>query len=148
MPVYTERAAGTYRAKYLGCAEKTLTDKETNEEVVRWLWRFQELSDPATTGELAKFTGTSMQSPNSNAYKMATGILGHKPQPGDDTETHIGEVYDLFYGPNQAGNLAIIGVVPVNVPTVSGPVAAKPIYEGMEADEPATAPKDGDELPF
>lgn len=153
MPIYTERAAGTYRAKYLGCAEKTLTDKETNEEVVRWLWRFQELTDPTTAGELGKFTGTSMQSANSNAYRMATGILGHKPQPGDDTEAHVGEVYDLFYGPNQAGNLTIVGVVPVKDQAAAAlPTPPKVTHEidngqGMTVTHEAEA-KVPDELPF
>jgi len=146
MPVYTERPAGTYRAKYLGCVEKTLTDKDTNEEVVRWLWRFQELSDPTTVGEIAKFTGTSLQSANSNAYKMATGILGRKPQPGDDTEKHIGDVYDLFYGPNQAGNLTIMGVVPAKVGELAKPEkAATPMHEGMEQDEDARLKQASDE---
>ena len=164
MPVYTERAAGTYRAKYLGCADKTLTDKDSGEEVVRWLWRFQELSDPTTAGEISKFTGTSMQSPNSNAYRMAAGILGHKPQPGDDTEKHVGDVYDVTYGPNQAGNLAIILVTAVkdqSVATTTNPAAAPkaPMHEGMEQDEPSTPPKsllaridahaaESDDLPF
>ena len=130
MPIYKERAAGIYRSKYLGCQDKTLVDKETGEEVNKWLWRFQELADPLTTGEIALFTNTSMRSPNSNAYKIATGLLGHKPQPGEDTESHVGEIYDVVYGPNQAGNLAITSVVKVGeAPIVIGPVAA-PVEPG------------------
>ena len=124
MPIYKERAAGIYRATYLGCEDKSFTDKETGEEVTKWLWRFQETADPLSTGELALFTNRSMRSPNSNAYKMATGILGHKPQPGDDTEAMVGQTYDVVYGPNQAGNLAITSVVKVNAEPV--PVPATP----------------------
>ena len=139
MPIYSERAAGTYRATYLGCIEKTLTDTETTEEVIRWLWRFQELSDPTSVGELAKFTGTSMQSPNSNAHRMAAGILGHKLTAGDNTETRVGEVYDVFYAPNQAGTLTIMGVVPVKDATVAPAPAG-----ATETGEPAEVA----ELPF
>ena len=143
MPIYTERSAGTYRATYLGCIDKTLTDKDTNEEVIRWLWRFQEVADPATTGELSKFTGTSMQSANSNAHRMAAGIIGRKPQPGDDTETHVGEVYDVMYGPNQVGNLTIIGVVKVK----DGAKVASVVPEPAGTTETPAAPE-VEELPF
>ena len=132
MPIYRERAQGIYRAAYLGCEDKSFTDKESGEEVTKWLWRFQEVADPLTTGEISLFTNRSMRSPNSNAYKMATGILGHKPQPGEDTEDHRGELYDVVYGPNQAGNLAITSVVrvaaqePAQVPVAAGPAPELP----------------------
>lgn len=132
MPTYKERSQGIYRARYVGCDEKTLTDQETGEEQVRWLWRFQEVSDPATTGEIAKFTGTSLRSPNSNAYKMAVGIVGRPLQPNDDTEVNIGQLYDVVYGQNQAGNLTITNVIrvaeapatpqePASIPVASAP---------------------------
>ena len=135
MPVYKERAAGIYRSTYKGCTDTTFTDQDTGEVQDRWRWTFQEIADPATTGEMSKITPRSMKSPNSNAYKMATGILGHKPNPGDDTETHVGQVYDVVYGPNQAGNLTITSVVRVNdapvaqaaaVPLAPQPAAALP----------------------
>jgi hypothetical protein len=111
MATYTERAAGIYRCTYTGQIERTFTDQETGAEELRWIWKFQEISDPLTTGQIDKITGTSLQSPNSNAYKMAAGIVGRKLQPGDDTETFIGQQYDVVYGPNQAGNLTITSVV-------------------------------------
>lgn len=111
MPVYRERAAGIYRAKYVGCKDTTFTDQDTGEVQDRWRWVFQEVADPATTGELSKITPRSMKSANSNAYKMAAGILGHKPQPDDDTEAMVGQLYDVVYGENQAGNLTITNVV-------------------------------------
>ncbi len=113
MPVYSERSAGIYRTTYRGCETKKLTDQETGEEQDRLLWRFQEINDTTTVGEIAKFTGTSLQSPNSNAYKIAAGIVGRKLQPGDDTETFVGQQYDVVYGPNQAGNLTITSDVKV-----------------------------------
>lgn len=112
MPVYQERKAGIYPSKYLGCDERTVTDNETGEEVVRWLWRFQELSDQTSAGEISKWTGTSMRSANSNAYKIASGILGHKPEPGDDTEKHVGQTFNVVYDRNQAGNLTITNILP------------------------------------
>ena len=111
MPTYSERTAGIYRCTYSGWTDLNYIDKETGEDQHRWVWRFQEVSDPATTGQIDKITGTSLNSPNSNAYKIASGIVGRKLQPGDDTEAHVGQLYDVVYGPNQAGNLTITGVV-------------------------------------
>lgn len=133
MPTYSARTAGIYRNFiYMGCVEKTLTDQETGEEQVRYLWRFQDPADSTTAGEIAKFTGTSLQSPNSNAHKMAAGIVGRKLQPGDDTETFVGSLYDVVYGPNQAGNLTITGVVRVQE-------QANPVLP-TEAEKAAAAP--------
>lgn len=115
MPTYSERTAGIYRCRYIGWSDLNYVDKETGEDQHRWVWRFQELADPTTVGQIDKITGTSLASPNSNAYKMAAGIVGHKLQPGDDTEKHVGELYDVVYGPNQAGNLTIVSVVRVSV---------------------------------
>lgn len=114
MPTYTERTAGIYRCTYQGWSVVTFDDKDNpGATVTRWKWVFQEVADPTTAGQIDKLTGDSMVSANSNAYKIASGIVGRKLQPGDDTETHIGEVYDVVYGPNQAGNLTITSVVKV-----------------------------------
>ncbi len=144
MPTYNARTAGIYRNYiYQGCTEKTLTDQETGEEQVRWLWRFQDPADPTTVGEVAKFTGTSLQSPNSNAYKMASGIVGRKLQPGDDTEKYIGQPYDVVYGPNQAGNLTITSVVKAAGEAIN-PVLPT---EAEKAQETAAAAPPAAELP-
>jgi len=111
MPTFNSRVAGIYPAIYKGCKEMTFTDKDTGEDETRWVWKFQEVADPLSTGEIDKITGTSMSSPNSNAYIIAAGIVGRKLQPGDDTEKFIGQVYDVVYGPNRAGNLTITSVV-------------------------------------
>lgn len=139
MPIYTERPAGIYRSTYLGCSDKDMENKDTGELEPRWIWRFQELSDPTTNGQIDKITQTSLRSANSNAYKMAAGILGHKPQPGDDTEAHVGETYDVVYGPNQAGTLTITSVVAVKA-TNAGPAA--------DAAAAQHAAQEGDDLPF
>ncbi len=142
MPTYNARTAGIFRATYLGAQEKKLVDQETGEEQDRLLWRFQDVTDPLTTGEIAKFTGTSLQSPNSNAHKIAAGIVGRKLQPGDDTEAYIGQVYDVVYGPNQAGNLTITSVVKVAAETVNPvlPTAAEKAQETATAAPPADLP--------
>jgi len=134
MPTFHARVAGIYRATYQGCKEITFADNDTGEAVTRWVWKFQEVADPLSTGEIDKITGTSMQSPNSNAHKMAAGIVGRKLQPGDDTEQYIGQVYDVVYGPNQAGNLTITSVVKV---AQGGAVTAVP---AVTPEAPQTAP--------
>jgi hypothetical protein len=147
MPVYTERSAGSYTCTYLGCTEKMMQDGNTGEEELRWIWRFQDVNDPTSAGQIDKITGTSLKSTNSNAYKMAAGILGHKPEPGEDTETHIGETYSVIYGLNQAGNLTITAVAPSKpTPVRSAPVAASGGAASVpraDASEAAT-----DDLPF
>lgn len=143
-PIYSERAAGIYRATYRGMIEKEMTNPDTQELEPRWIWRFQEVKDPTTVGEIDKITGTSMKSPNSNAYKMAAGIVGHKLAPGDDTEQFVGSLYDVVYGPNQAGNLTITSVVKVGtdqlaeampIPAAPAPVAA-PVAAGALPELP------------
>lgn len=114
MPTYVTRKAGIYRATYAGCTERELVNQDTGEMERRWLWRFQELTDPTTAGEISKWTGTSLKSPKSNAHIMAAGVMGRKLQPDDDTETMVGQTYDVVYGPNQAGNLTITSVVRVS----------------------------------
>ena len=139
MPIYRERAAGIYRSKFLGTDERDMTNPESGVEERRWIWKFQELADPTSAGQIDKITGTSMKSANSNAYKIATGLLGRKPGPGDDTDSCIGRIYDVVYGPNQAGNLTITSVVVVGAPIVN--------QEQAETIVAAEAAPTGD-LPF
>ena len=135
MPTYAERTAGIYRAKYVGCQSKTFTDPDTGEQDERWIWRFQEVNDPLSTGEISKITGTSLQSANSNAHKLASGIVGRKLQPGDDTEDYVGQIYDVVYGPNQVGNLTITSVVRV-APEAAAAPAAEPAPAVPASQEP------------
>jgi hypothetical protein len=144
MPSYTARKAGIYRAKYLGCTERTVTDDDGTEKVM-WLWSWQEVTDPTTAGVLSRFTGTSLQSKNSNAYKIAAGILSDDPHNGADTEAHVGELYDVIYMPNQAGNLAVIGCTAVGQPVTD----SKSYRSEEEAAAAAAVPTPvTDDLPF
>lgn len=139
MPTYQARTAGIYRARYVGCSERTLTDQDTGEEQQRYLWRFQEINDPLTTGEISKWTSTNMQNANANAHKIAAGIMGRKLQPGDDTETMVGQLYDVVYGPNQAGNLTITSVV--RVVDAAPSQAAEAVVPPTVAPQPAALPE-------
>ena len=134
MPKYTERPAGIYRAKFTGTDEKEFEDAETGEKNLRWIWKFQAVDDPTSAGQIDKITGTSLRSPNSNAYRIASGIVGHKLGPGDDTDDYVGQLYDVMYGPNQAGNLTITGVV------AAKDQAAPSQVEWQAGDEPAPLP--------
>lgn len=127
MPVYRERTPGIYRCKFLGTDARDMMNAETQQEEPRWIWKFQELADPTSAGQIDKITGTSLRSPNSNAYKMASGIMGHKLQADDDTDDRIGAIYDVVYGPNQAGNLTITSVVLVPQSTVAEVPTAVPV---------------------
>jgi hypothetical protein len=69
---------------------------------------------------------------------MASGIVGRKLQPGDDTEKHIGQAYDVVYGPNQAGNLTITSVVKAQ--TVADNPVLPTAAEKAQADAIAAPP--------
>jgi hypothetical protein len=129
MPTYRERTPGIYRCTYLGCTEKDMPVDDGPDEP-RWIFRFQEVSDPTSAGQIDKITGTSLKSPNSNAYKIAAGLIGRKLQADDDTETMVGGLYDVVYGPNQAGNLTITSVVRVT----AGAPATAPVAEEVADD--------------
>jgi hypothetical protein len=133
MPTYQERSAGIFRCTYLGSEERDMTNPETQQEEPRWIWKFQEKADPTSAGQIDKITGTSLKSPNSNAYKIASGLMGRKLQPGDDTD-------DVVYGPNQAGNLTITSVVRAG--GAQGGAAA-----GIAAPGPSEAVTDPTALP-
>lgn len=153
MVKYATRVAGIYRARYVGTTDKKLTDQETGDEVTRWLHVFQEVDDSTTVGEISKFTGTDPKSGNSNAHKMLSGIMGRKLQDGDDTDSMIGRLYDVVWGPNQAGNLTITQVVLVAEGPALAVVPPAPAEATQEpatpevAPEPATVISD-DPLPF
>jgi hypothetical protein len=141
MVSFRTRVAGIYRARYTGTSVRTLTDQDTGDEVQKWLWLFQEVADSTTAGEVSKWTGTDPKSPNSNAHKMLAGVMGRKPQDGDDTDTMVGKLYDVVYGPNQAGNLTITSVVLVAEP--SQPVQDAPEAAAAPQVAPVTAEADG-----
>jgi hypothetical protein len=72
---------------------------------------------------------------------MLAGVMGRKPQDGDDTDTMVGKLYDVVYGPNQAGNLTITSVVLVAEP--SQPVQDAPEAAATPQVAPVTAEADG-----
>jgi hypothetical protein len=134
MVSFRTRVAGIYRARYDGTDVRELDDADTGEKVSRWLWRFTD----GQGEEIGKWTGTDPRSPNSNAHKMLVGVMGRKPQDGDDTDAMVGKMYDVVYGLNQAGNLTITSVVLVpsqpaqNAP--QGPQAPEVAPTATEAD--------------
>jgi hypothetical protein len=132
---FTERTVGVYRAKFVGVTPLTITDKVSKEEKEVWVWKWQELADPTTAGELDTITGNSFKS--RNAVKLFTGMLGRPPTESDDTDALIGQDFDVVYGPNQGGRLTVTGAVrPQGVPT--------PVVAGLPAVD-TTPPGD---LPF
>jgi len=159
MPTFTEieRTPGVYRARFVNLdTDYRITDKETGEEVVRWRWVYQEVSDPTTVGEMDTITSTSFK-PRTNGRKFLTGMLGREPREGDSTDALIGQEFDVTYGPNQAGRLTIVGVnkpVPRAAQDVAGlkavptPAPAETAtFRGTEVPvtDPTALP---DELPF
>ena len=67
-----------------------------------WRWVFQETADPTTVGELDTLTSPHFKA-RSNGLKLFTGMLGRAPTEQDDTDTLIGQEFDVVFGPNQAG---------------------------------------------
>lgn len=113
MARFTEREAGTYRCRFVKLDEGyTITDRETKEEVVRWRWIFQEVGNDLTTGQIDTLTSPGFAK-GSNGLRFLTGMLGRPPTKEDDTDNLIGQEFDVQYGPNRAGTLAIIGVLRV-----------------------------------
>src|SRR5678816_309282 len=138
MPTYEVRKEGIYRARYEGCREKLFEDPKTGEKELRLIWTFQDVKDASPNGTIDKITGTSMKSPNSNAHKIARGLFGGTMLPGVDTETNVGKEYDVWWGPNQEGNLTIVNVVAVGDTSV-GPATSP---------APAVPDPTTDQLPF
>src|SRR5688572_13047710 len=126
MAEFNERGAGTYRCTFVKLDEDyRITDKATQQEVVRWRWVFQETSDPTTVGEIDTLTSPGFKK-GSNGLRFLMGMLGRPPQVGDKTDALIGQEFDVQYGPNRAGTLAIVGVTrPAAVPT--------PVVAGLPA---------------
>ena len=133
----TEREAGTYRCKFVQLDEDfQITDRKTGEELTRWRWVFQEVGNDLTTGQIDTLTSPGFAK-GSNGLRFLTGMLGRPPTKEDDTDNLIGQEFDVQYGPNRAGTLAIVGVLKVSAnPT---PLAAA----GVATDQ--TPPGD---LPF
>src|SRR5262245_10205081 len=110
MVKYTERAAGVYRATFTKLDTAfTMTDKDSGEEITRWRWVFQDVSDSTTMGELDTLTSPGFK-PRSNGLKFLSGMLGRLPTNEDDTDSVMGQTFDVTYGPNQAGRLTVIAV--------------------------------------
>lgn len=117
-----ERKQGTYRARFVRLdTDFPIVDKQSGEDVIRWRWVFQDVSDPTTVGELDTITSPHFKS-RSNGLKFLTGMLGRAPVEADDPDTLVGQEFDVVWGPNQTGRLTIVNVMrPQTVPT---PVAA------------------------
>lgn len=122
MAKFTEREAGTYRCRFVALDEAyVITDRQTGQDVTRWRWIFQEVADSTTVGQIDTLTSPGFQK-GSNGLRFLTGMLGRPPTKEDDTDNLIGQEFDVQYGPNRAGTLAIIGVlrvaqaVPTGVP--------------------------------
>lgn len=116
MVKFTEREAGTYRARFVSLdTDFEITDKATKEIVKRWRWVFQAVDDDTTVGQIDTITSPGFNK-GSNGLRFLTGMLGRPPTNEDDTDNLIGQVFDVQYGPNRAGNLAIVGVLKVANP--------------------------------
>ncbi len=123
MVKYGGREAGVYRATFVKLdTDYTITDKDTNEEVVRWRWVFQDVKDPTTVGEIDTISSPNM-APRSNGLKFFTGMLGRPPTNKDDTDDLIGQAFDVTYGPNQNGRLTIVNVTRVGLDDQPKPAA-------------------------
>jgi hypothetical protein len=155
MPEFKDRGPGTYPSKFVALDENyEITDKETNEQVIRWRWVFQEVADPTTMGEMDTLTTPGFR-PRSNGLKFFTGMLGRPPQPGDNTDDLIGQVFDVTYGPNMNGRLTITNVIKsMKPPTMSASDELRAGREGRQhaadlkaAQEAETATFRGTEVP-
>jgi hypothetical protein len=145
MVKYTQRAHGIYRCTFVDVKEVEIPDKETGEMQKRWSWLFQEQGDISSEGSIEQLTGTSLRSANSNAYKLFAGLLGHKPQPDDDTDPLRGTVVDVVYGPNQAGNSAVTSVVRVqDAPTTAATREVAPAATAAPVDAGGAPAEIGD----
>lgn len=133
MPTYTERAPGSYRATFVKLdTDYRLIDKDTQEELIRWRWVWQEVGDTTTMGELDTISSPSFRA-RTNGLKLFTGMLGRAPKEGDNTDDLIGQVFDVQYGPNQNGRYTVVG-------------ATKPVTPAQKAEQ-QHAIQEGDALP-
>ena len=135
MPTFTERVAGVYRCRFVQVREVEWTDQNTGELIQRWSWEFQEVDKAGSDGQIDRLTDRKLTK-NSNALKFFTGLLGRKPQNGDDTDREKGALVDVVYGPNQAGNLAITDVIRVPEATTTAAAPAAPVATPEVAELP------------
>jgi len=113
MVAYKERAPGIYRSRFVKLdTDYKITDRETSEELTRWRWVFQEIEDSTTVGELDTISSPGFKS-RSNGLKLFTGMLGRAPTEADDTDQHLGKVFDVVWGPNQNGRMTVVNVIRV-----------------------------------
>lgn len=134
MVKYTEREAGTYRCRFVALdTEYKITDRQTGQEVTRWRWVYQDVRDDTTIGQIDTLTSPGFAK-GSNGLRFLTGMLGRAPTKEDDTDYLIGKEFDVQYGPNRAGTLAIIGVLRVADPTPVAAVSAQ--HQGSPGELP------------
>ena len=142
MPEYKERAPGNYPAKFVQLDEAyPIVDKTTGEESIRWRWVFQEVADPTTVGEMDTISTPGFRA-RSNSLKLFTGMLGRAPREGDNTDTLIGQVFDVQYGPNQNGRNTVVGAtrpVPRAAQDTTGLKAATDRAEAIHAAQEGPA---------
>ena len=147
MPAYKERAPGNYPSRFVKLDEDyKITDRETGEEVTRWRWVFQELADATTIGEMDTLTTPGFKS-RSNGLKFFTGMLGRAPREGDNTDTLVGQTFDVTYGPNQNGRYTIVAVTkPVGSKSASAELAEQ--REGRQKAADQKAAQEGETATF
>jgi hypothetical protein len=131
-----ERNIGTYRAKFVALDEQyPITPKATGVEEIRWRWVFQ-ATDPKDPDPVIDAIASPGFKQRSNNLKFLTGMLGRVPQRGDNTESLLGQEFDVDYGPNLNGRNTIVNVRRIT------PVAPQSTA-GMTASEDAQAHKAG-----
>lgn len=122
MVKFTEREAGTYRCRFVALdTEYKITDRATGQEVTRWRWVFQDVGDDTTIGQIDTLSSPGFGK-GTNGMRFFTGMLGRPPTKEDDTDALLGQEFDVQYGPNRAGTLAITGIL--KVAASPNPVAA------------------------
>jgi hypothetical protein len=108
MVKYAERAPGVYRATFTKLDPAYKVTTREGDELTMWRWVFQEVGDPTTVGELDTLTSPHFKA-RSNGLKLFTGMLGRAPTDADDTDTLLGQEFDVVFGPNQAGRNTVTG---------------------------------------
>lgn len=122
MPEFNERTPGTYRSKFVALDERyPITPRETGVEEIRWRWVFQH-NDPRDADPVIDAIASPGFKARSNNLKFLTGMLGRPPVVGDNTDSLLGQDFDVQYGPNMNGRNTIVGVLRVN-PVASQDVA-------------------------
>ena len=105
-----ERNVGTYRARFMALEEEyPITPKATGVTELRWRWVFQ-ASDPKDPDPVIDAIASPGFKQRSNNLKFLTGMLGRVPVKGDNTESLLGQEFDVDYGPNLNGRLTIVNV--------------------------------------